>query len=297
MSSRTSSPQPSSCTNSSTSGDLNKYIWRRNNYASPSSAYLLGLIVSSDIRRYNYTYRTHADIRRDLQLLECFKEVESQRRYELLERDFALNQAFEINIHLGDNIRRSKEFPAQTARLFAKYGFTDDKEFEGEYVVDVGAGSRMRGIIFKGAKLVAIEPMSAILLNYISKSEKNAQEQSHMDFFKPSVVHQLYAQAAEQRVCELEGKVAFVFCINALDHSYAPDLSRTAFLKMGEKLLSVDLEHAPRLGHPWHLTQSTIEKEIRRNNLRIINFWEENRAFAKNASSKLGTWLLQRICA
>ena len=148
--------------------------------------------------------------------------------------------------------------------------------------------------------------MSAILLNYISKSEKNAQEQSHMDFFKPSVVHQLYAQAAEQRVCELEGKVAFVFCINALDHSYAPDLiiRYSALMlkpcgtsKPAHFLLSVDLEHAPRLGHPWHLTQSTIEKEIRRNNLRIINFWEENRAFAKNASSKLGTWLLQRICA
>ena len=271
-----------------------------------SALLVLGLIDSSDIRRYNYTYRTHADIRRDLQLLECFKEVESQRRYELLERDFALNQAFEINIHLGDNIRRSKEFTAQTARLFAKYGFTDDKKFEREYVVDVGAGSRMRGIIFKGAKLVAIEPMAAILLNYISKSEKNAQEQSHMDFFKPTVVHQLYAQAAEQRVCELEGKVAFVFCINALDHSYAPDLiiRNSALMlkpcgtsKPAQFLLSVDLEHAPRLGHPWHLTQSTIEKEIRRNNLRIINFWEENRAFAKNASSILGTWLLQRICA
>ena len=127
-----------------------------------------------------------------------------------------------------------------------------------------------------------------------------------MDFFKPTVVHQLYAQTAGQRVCELEGKVAFVFCINALDHSHAPDLSiRNSALmlktcgtsKPAQFLLSVDLGHAPRLGHPWHLTQSTIEKEIPRNNLRIINFWEENRAFAKNVSSILGAWLLQRICA
>ena len=96
---------------------------------------VLGLIVFVRypwVQLYRTCTRTSKDIQADLQLLECFKEVENQRRSELLERDFAVNQAFEINVHLGDNIRRSKEFTAQTARLFAKYGFTDDKKFERE---------------------------------------------------------------------------------------------------------------------------------------------------------------------
>ena len=113
-----------------------------------------------------------------------------------------------------------------SAALFESWGLSRT-QFEGETIIDVGSGSRMRGRYFHGTRLISVEPMAAALMEKLEQ-EKNApmlREQngepvdlSHIDLFTHT--HSVFAQPAEVRVCAVERQARLVFSINALDHGY-----------------------------------------------------------------------------
>ena len=238
-------------------------------------------------------------------LLKCYEEVDNQIKNEIHETDFKRNQAFEIDFHIRNKWRRSSSFLTSSIETFAKWGITDLDQFRDKVVVDVGAGSRMRGAIFRGAKLVAIEPMAPFLLNYLAAGDGKWEELSHMDFYKPEVVHRLYGQAAEQRTCAIEGTADFVFCINALDHSYEPKQITANMARMLKPchvdasalmLMSVDLDHKAHIGHPHTLTRVVMEQWFADNDLVVRQYWEEKTQFDVAYPGTLGTWTLNRRC-
>lgn len=116
-------------------------------------------------------------------------------------------QPGELAFHKKPNFRADDaKFNEANTRFFSGLGFRAD-QFAGRTVVDVGAGSRLRGKYFADARLVAIEPLAEQFLAEVPWCDlRDAAE--------------LHAAPAEQYIPNLVRSADFVFSVNVLDHCF-----------------------------------------------------------------------------
>lgn len=68
-------------------------------------------------------------------------------------------QRGELAYHKRPNLRSSGEWESKNSEFWARRHFSPDG-WDGKVVVDVGAGSRLRTLYFRGATIAAIEPLA-----------------------------------------------------------------------------------------------------------------------------------------
>jgi hypothetical protein len=73
--------------------------------------------------------------------------------------------------------------------------------------IDVGSGSRLRTLFFKGARIAAIEPLAQ---RFIAEVEWQDLDQAA----------EIYPVPAEEDIPELHNRADLVVSINALDHGF-----------------------------------------------------------------------------
>lgn len=117
-----------------------------------------------------------------------------------------LAQPGELAYHKRPNLRSTDEWETKNAEFWARRGF-DAEGWEGKLVVDVGAGSRLRTLYFKGADIAAIEPLA----------DQFISEVKWQDLDKAAEV---YAVPAEKDIPELHDRADLIVSVNALDHGY-----------------------------------------------------------------------------
>jgi 2-polyprenyl-3-methyl-5-hydroxy-6-metoxy-1,4-benzoquinol methylase len=199
-------------------------------------------------------------------------------------------QAFEFDFHKNNAFRQSDEFILETKQLFRSFGFHPN-DFINKTILDLGAGSRMRGKFFSGAFQIIIEPMA----------ERCMKEIPWCDFKDAG---QVFSLPAEETIPDLKGKVDFLFSINVLDHCHDFEsivANIYLYLKPGGKaFLSFDSHFEISLGHPLILTESICSKIFKQQGFKIDKITEGfHREYAKssgkpgydNSSNCLSYWL------
>lgn len=160
------------------------------------------------------------------------------------------SQAGEFAFHKRDTWRQSDDFIEQTKVFFTQMGYNAN-QFSDQVVVDLGAGSKMRGKYFQNNKLIAIEPMAEDCLREIPWSDLNDADK-------------LYSQPAEDLIPELVNNVDFVFSINVLDHCYNFDeIVKNVFLYLkpgAEAFFSFDEHYITDKMHPLVLNDEICDK-------------------------------------
>ncbi len=153
-------------------------------------------------------------------------------------------QKGEFAFHKGNKWRNSPRFMEDTTLLFESFGFDRD-EYAGKVVMDIGAGSKLRGKFFRDSKLVAIEPMADDCVKEIPWTDLT-------DAYK------LYSLPAEDRIEEMADHCDLIFSINVLDHCF--DFEKIvenvySYLKPGGlAFLSFDEHFVTDSMHPLILT-------------------------------------------
>lgn len=150
-------------------------------------------------------------------------------------------QAGELAFHKRPNFRSDEAgFKEGNTRLFKSFGYKED-QFVGKTVVDLGAGSKLRGKYFSGSRIVAIEPLASKFISEVQWCDlKDADE--------------VYSEPAENLIDGLVDRADFLFSINVLDHCY--DFERIVgnifkYLKVGGKAcLSFDCHSKVDKLHP-----------------------------------------------
>ena len=174
-------------------------------------------------------------------------------------------QSRELEFHatIGGTYRMSEEYERKNADLFTSLGFHAD-EYAGKCILDLGAGSRIRTVWFRGARVYAIEPLA--------------------DQFRPlgqcnfDQAAEVFSIPAEQFVDKLAGQVDFLVCLNVLDHVFEPRVVLEHcrnYLRPGGRFLLqtdchtglADLQHPAEFSQDWLLQQLqvlgfTIEKKL-----------------------------------
>lgn len=160
------------------------------------------------------------------------------------------DQEFELNFHKTNQFRQSAAFDEETRLLFTDFGFSPD-QFAGKVIVDIGAGSKLRGTFFKDSRIAVVEPLASRFLQEISWCDLHKAEQ-------------IFSEPAEKFIDELEGKADFVFSINVLDHCYDfEQIVKNIYQYLspsGLAFLSFDSHHKTSEGHPLVLTKPICEK-------------------------------------
>lgn len=131
-----------------------------------------------------------------------------------LDRPVAINpqtwsnvaQSGELAFHKRPGLRSSAEWETKNVEFWQRRKFSAEG-WDGKWIVDVGAGSRLRTLYFQGAKIAAIEPLA----------EKFIAEVEWQDLDRADEV---YAVPAEKDVPELHGRADLLVSVNVLDHGY-----------------------------------------------------------------------------
>jgi 2-polyprenyl-3-methyl-5-hydroxy-6-metoxy-1,4-benzoquinol methylase len=174
-----------------------------------------------------------------------------------------VHQEFEFEFHKGNQFRQSNAFVEETELLFSSFGFRRD-QFVGKVIIDVGAGSRLRGKYFSGARLIALEPLADRFMREIPWSDL-------------SDAAEVVSQPAEARVDSLVNSADFVFSINVLDHCF--DFQRImenihSYLReTGTVFLSFDSHTHTSAGHPLVLTKKVCTDVFYRCGFTFVDFW------------------------
>lgn len=175
-------------------------------------------------------------------------------------------QTSELKHHKGEGgeFRSSNDFDKQSDRFFKALGY-DKAEFSQKWIIDVGAGSRLRTHFFNEARIAAIEPLA-------SKFRKLPQ----CDFDKAEKV---FACSAEQFIPELKNIANLIVCINVLDHVYNPTQvirNCSSYLKQdGEFILQTDYHPVTSdLTHPCEFTKAKLVEIFRANGFEIVHEYE-----------------------
>ena len=84
-------------------------------------------------------------------------------------------QEYEFSFHKTNQFRQSDEFEIETKKLFEGFGFKGN-DFIGNKILDLGAGSKMRGRFFIGSKIIIIEPMADRCIKEIPWCDLNEAE-------------------------------------------------------------------------------------------------------------------------
>lgn len=154
--------------------------------------------------------------------------------------------------------------------------------WEGKTVLDVGAGSRLRSLWFKGAEILVVEPLADKF-----RAEVKWQDLDEAD--------ELYSVPGEEFVPELEGRADLIVSINALDHGY--DIAQSIanikrYLKPdGEAFLSFDMHDEPDFMHPLVLNNELILEIYREVGLEVVKNEEARRYHGTEGPMAQHYWL------
>jgi SAM-dependent methyltransferase len=135
-------------------------------------------------------------------------------RLSRLEKPVAINpetwskvaQPGELAFHKRPNLRSSAEWDSKNTKFWAAREFSPEG-WDGKWIVDVGAGSRLRTLYFQKAKIAAIEPLAD---KFIAEVEWQDLDQAD----------EVYAVPAEKDIPELHGRADLLVSVNVLDHGY-----------------------------------------------------------------------------
>lgn len=150
-------------------------------------------------------------------------------------------QAGELAFHKRPNFRTNQEvFNRANESFFKGLGFKPE-DMAGKVVVDLGAGSKLRGKFFKHAKLIAIEPLADQFIKDVPWCDLSDADKC-------------FALPAEQLIDEIAGVVDLLFSINVLDHCYDfPVIAQNIFDYLkdgGTAMLSFDCHSRADKLHP-----------------------------------------------
>jgi 2-polyprenyl-3-methyl-5-hydroxy-6-metoxy-1,4-benzoquinol methylase len=159
----------------------------------------------------------------------------------------ATAQEFEFGFHKDNSFRQTAAFDRETEELFVSFGFSR-QQYAGNVVMDIGAGSKLRGKFFEGSRIVALEPLARRFMEEIAWCDlKDAAE--------------VYSQPAEECISKLKESADFIFSINVLDHCFDFETvlrNLYSYAKHGGSVfLSFDCHFTTSLGHPLVLTEKT----------------------------------------
>ena len=177
------------------------------------------------------------------------------KKSEKIDVDFnkwkTIAQKGELAFHQRPNFRSSEKFVEGNSNQWKFWGYTEDR-FENEHILDVGAGSRLRGKFFKNAKLYAIEPLGNEFLKTIDWCDLDDSN--------------LYSVPAEEFIAGLVEVMDFVFSINVIDHCFnVEDIFRNCYkyLKQGgEAFFCFDLHEKIDNLHPVVLNKEICDRLI-----------------------------------
>lgn len=159
-------------------------------------------------------------------------------------------QQGEYNFHVKDEWRTTEDFTHQTAKLFDHFGF-NQHGYIGKTVIDLGAGSKLRTRYFKGATIIAIEPLASRFMQDIEWCDLSDAAQVH-------------SSPAELNIADCNGVADLVVSINVLDHCYgfrsAVKNIRSYLKPDGMAFLSFDKHHFADEMHPLELDEDSCEE-------------------------------------
>lgn len=193
-------------------------------------------------------------------------------------------QAGELAFHKRPNSRSDRSWEENNEKLWRRLGFEPDG-WEGKLIVDVGAGSRLRTLFFRGARIAAIEPLAKEFMTEVEWQDLEKAEE-------------IYPVPAEDEIPELVGRADLVVSINTLDHGF--DFERTVrnirrYLKDdGRAFLSFDQHAVPDRMHPLVLNEAIARDIFERSGLTITSFDEARRYHGGTGPKALNYWLEPR---
>jgi SAM-dependent methyltransferase len=193
-------------------------------------------------------------------------------------------QPGELAFHKRPGLRSSTEWETKNAEFWERRRFSPDG-WEGKWIVDVGAGSRLRTLYFRGAKVAALEPLAD---KYIAEVEW--QDLDRAD--------EVYAEPAEKDIPELHGRADLLVSVNVLDHGYdfeAAVANIRRYLKpVGLAYLSFDTHDRPDDLHQLMLDDATARAIFDRCGLELERFEQWGRYHAGAGPRALHYWLRPR---
>lgn len=210
-------------------------------------------------------------------------------RLQRLERPLAIDtetwtnvaQPGELAFHKRPNIRSGEDWEKTNAAFWERRGFSPDG-WTGKFIVDVGAGSRLRTLYFKGARIAAIEPLADKFM-----AEVEWQDLDRAD--------EVYAVPAEEGVAELHGRADLIVSMNALDHGYdfeAAIANISRYLKPdGVAHLSFDPHDRPDDLHQLLLDDRSAREVFAHCGLKVERFEQWGRYHAGPGPKALHYWL------
>lgn len=193
-------------------------------------------------------------------------------------------QPGELAFHKRPGLRSSAEWEVKNVAFWERRGFDADG-WKGKLIVDVGAGSRLRTLYFRGATVAAIEPLADKFI-----AEVEWQDLGRAD--------EIYAVPAEKDVPELHGRADLVVSMNVLDHGYdfeaaVGNISR--YLKPdGLAHLSFDTHDKPDKLHQLLLDDRTARAVFDRCGLMVERSEQWGRYHAGPGPRALHYWLRPR---
>jgi SAM-dependent methyltransferase len=194
-------------------------------------------------------------------------------------------QAGELAFHKRPNSRSDPSWDESNAKRWRRFGFEPDG-WQGKLVVDVGAGSRLRTLYFRGARIAAIEPLANEFI-----AEVEWQDLDKAD--------EIYPVPAEEEIPELVGRADLVVSINTLDHGFdfegAIRNIRLYLKDSGQAFLSFDQHETPDGMHPLVLNDSIVREILEQCDLEITNFEESDRYHGGTGPQALNYWLTPRV--
>lgn len=190
-------------------------------------------------------------------------------------------QAGELSFHKRPNMRSAESWHEEVAKDWLELGFQPDA-WIGKLVVDVGAGSRLRTLYFRGARIAAIEPLG----------EQFVREVEWQDLDRAD---ELYCVPAEQFVSELQGRADLVVSVNALDHGYDFEASMRnigTYAKPGSLVfVSFDQHERPDYMHPLVLNEEVARDAFQSAGLAVEKSTRRRRYHGSTGPDALNYWL------
>jgi SAM-dependent methyltransferase len=197
------------------------------------------------------------------------------------ERWNSVAQPGELAFHKRPGLRSSDEWETKNVEFWGRRKFSPDG-WHGKWIVDVGAGSRLRTLYFQGAKLAAIEPLADKFI-----AEVEWQDLDRAD--------EVYAAPAEKDIPELHGRADLLVSVNVLDHGYdfeAAVANIRRYLKPdGLAYLSFDQHDRTDDLHQLMLDDATARAVYDRCGLAVERFEQWGRYHAGTGPRALHYWL------
>ena len=190
-------------------------------------------------------------------------------------------QAGELSFHKRPNMRSSASWEDDIARDWMELGFEADA-WAGKLIIDVGAGSRLRTLYFKGAKIAALEPLA----------DKFAAEVEWQDIDKAD---EMYPTPVEKLVPELVGRGDLIVSINALDHGFDFETGIANIRQYAKPeatvFLSFDQHEKPDNMHPLVLNDGIVRDIFERNGFEVVKCTPRRRYHGAAGPGALNYWL------